>query len=182
MTGSGKTELALAVAKRLNGELICGDNTQMYEGLPTLTNKRKFDGSETGHHLYNRYPLDDQVDSLRYSADARAAIKDIQARGRVPILEGGSLFNHVQVFKGNSREESPEHADLMLKMRGQSRDMIRVLQRSDCEEEKASVDAQLCKLIEQVGYPEDAFDNMNLNDSFRLEQKIGQLLFLASTG
>ena len=39
MTGTGKTELALSLAKKLNGELICGDSTQMHTGLPILSNK-----------------------------------------------------------------------------------------------------------------------------------------------
>lgn len=39
MTGTGKTNLAASVTRKLNGELICGDNSQMYSGLSILTNK-----------------------------------------------------------------------------------------------------------------------------------------------
>ena len=39
VTGTGKTKLATAVARHLGGELICGDITHMYKGLPLLTNK-----------------------------------------------------------------------------------------------------------------------------------------------
>ena len=95
MTGSGKTELALAVAKRLDGELICGDNTQMHKGLSVLTNKHDFSKTGVESHLYDRYSLINQVDTQRYSAEARQVISEVQRRGKVPILEGGSLFQHI---------------------------------------------------------------------------------------
>ena len=43
MTGTGKTDLAISAAQRLNGELVCSDLTQMYNGLSILTNKQKGD-------------------------------------------------------------------------------------------------------------------------------------------
>ena len=60
--------------------------------------------------------------------------------------------------------------------------MINVLQYSECSEEKAKIDSQLSELIEQVSFPGDAFEDLDLNDSFRLEQKIGIILFLKATG
>lgn len=54
MTGSGKTELAMAVANHLNGELVCGDTTQMHRGLATLTNKTQSFG-QIPSHLYSKY-------------------------------------------------------------------------------------------------------------------------------
>ena len=64
-------------------------------------------------HLYDNYSLEDQVDTVRYSHDARIMIKDVLNRGKVPILEGGSLFLHKQIFKGNSMPETDEDIELM---------------------------------------------------------------------
>ena len=63
-------------------------------------------------HFYDKYSLEDQVDSIRYSNDARMEIKDVLNRGKVPILEGGSMFFHKQIFKGNSMSETAEETDL----------------------------------------------------------------------
>ena len=60
--------------------------------------------------------------------------------------------------------------------------MINVLQYSECSEEKAKIDTHLSDLIGQGGFPGDAFEDLELNDSFRLEQKIGLVLFLKATG
>ena len=51
MTGTGKTNLAIALARCLNGELVCGDSTQMHEGLSVLTNKMK-SFEDIPAHLY----------------------------------------------------------------------------------------------------------------------------------
>ena len=61
MTGTGKTSLAMKVTERLGGELVCGDNTQMYQGLPTLTNKVRFTDCAFNTHMYDKYSFDEQV-------------------------------------------------------------------------------------------------------------------------
>jgi len=93
MTGTGKTQLAIALAKRLNGELVCGDSTQMHDGLPILTNKES-SFKDVPAYLYSKYAPSEEVDTQRYSMDARKAIKNILSRGKVPVIEGGSLFYH----------------------------------------------------------------------------------------
>ena len=123
MTGSGKTNLALSIAKRLNGELICGDNTQMYRGLPTLTNKQKIKNG----HLYDHYSFRDEVNTNMFTLDAREAMKDVLDRGKLPIVEGGSLYHHVQLFRGNSMRDSEEQVKKMQETRIQAREMIRKL-------------------------------------------------------
>lgn len=63
----------------------------MYRGLAALTNQEVIkDG-----HLYEKYSLEDEVDTSRFTVDARLAMKDVLSRGKVPIVEGGSLFHHV---------------------------------------------------------------------------------------
>jgi len=60
--------------------------------------------------------------------------------------------------------------------------MITTLQKSDSTDEKAEIDATLANLVDKVGLPADSFEKLSLNDSFRLEQKIGLILFLDKTG
>ena len=151
MTGSGKTKLALAVAKRLNGELICGDNTQMYQGLATLTNKQDIKNG----HLYNRYTIHDEVDTNTFTLAAREAIKDVLSRDKLPIVEGGSFYHHVQLFKGNSIRESEDHVKTMQEMRTKARDMIKKLQGTASQDEADEIDAKIGELIEKVGLPSD---------------------------
>ena len=61
-------------------------------------------------------------------------------------------------------QESDNDVDLMQKMRAKAREMINVLQYSECTEEKAKIDSHLSELIEQVSFPGDAFDAFRLVD------------------
>jgi tRNA dimethylallyltransferase len=90
-TGSGKSELAIALAKAVNGEIINADAFQVYQGLtiataaPTEAMK-----AEVPHHLYAFVPLSAGYDIAHYQKDCRAAIADVLSRGHMPILVGGS--------------------------------------------------------------------------------------------
>lgn len=136
MTGTQKTKLAISAAKRLNGELVCGDLTQMYSGLNLLLNKQENlnedevygdakaglpgDGARSSStpspamnpdgvekHMYSRYKLGRELSTQEYTYEARQAVKDILARGKLPIIEGGSLYGLKNLFKGNSTVETP---------------------------------------------------------------------------
>jgi tRNA dimethylallyltransferase len=90
-TASGKSDVALALAERIDGEIVSVDSMQVYQGLdvgtakPTDAERRRIP-----HHLVDIVPLDDTYDAARFVADATAAIAGITARGRVPILCGGT--------------------------------------------------------------------------------------------
>jgi len=92
-TASGKTELALRLAERLGGEIVSMDSRQVYRGMDIGTAKPTPDQQARVPH----YGLDVVAPGERYSAgrfagDARRWIGDIRARGRAPILEGGTGF------------------------------------------------------------------------------------------
>jgi tRNA dimethylallyltransferase len=90
-TGTGKSELAIALASALSGEIVNADAFQVYEGLTIATaapsEKMK---QEARHHLYAYVPLNEGYDIHRYQKDCRGAIADILSRGKTPILVGGS--------------------------------------------------------------------------------------------
>jgi len=90
-TGSGKSQLAVSLAKALNGEIINADAFQVYEGLTIATAAPSKElSSQVPHHLYGFVPLSENYDIAHYQVDCRNAIKEILSRGKTPILVGGS--------------------------------------------------------------------------------------------
>ncbi|KAI5461685.1 IPP transferase-domain-containing protein [Mariannaea sp. PMI_226] len=93
-TGTGKSELAVELATRLNGEIINADAMQLYNGLPIITNKiPSTEQKGIPHHLLGHIPLDDMPwDVDDYKREATRVIREIRSRGRLPILVGGSQY------------------------------------------------------------------------------------------
>lgn len=90
-TAVGKSEIAVAVAERCGGEIVGADAFQIYAGLDLLTAKPSAElRARVPHHLIGTVPLAQAFDVAQYAAAARAAIAEIRARGRVPILCGGT--------------------------------------------------------------------------------------------
>ena len=90
-TGSGKSELAISLAKKVNGEIINADAFQVYQELTIATAApSKAMKREVPHHLYAFVPLTQGYDIAHYQQDCRSAIADVQSRGHTPILVGGS--------------------------------------------------------------------------------------------
>jgi len=90
-TASGKTALAIALAKALNGEVVSADSMQIYKGIPVATacpSMEERDGIV--HHLLAYVELHEPFSVARYAKDAREVIADIHARGKLPILCGGT--------------------------------------------------------------------------------------------
>jgi tRNA dimethylallyltransferase len=90
-TAAGKSGLGLALAHALGGEVINADSMQLYRGMDIGTAKLA-PGEREGvpHHLLDIWDVRQTANVAGYQRLARAAIDDIQARGRVPILVGGS--------------------------------------------------------------------------------------------
>jgi tRNA dimethylallyltransferase len=90
-TGVGKSEVALTLAKALNGEIVNGDAFQVYEGLHIATAvPTKATQQTVPHHLYSFVSLNESYNIARYQNDARAVMQDIISRGKTPIFVGGS--------------------------------------------------------------------------------------------
>jgi len=88
-TATGKTKLALELAKKYNGELINFDSRQIYKYLDIITGK---DIPKTKIWLYDIVTPDQYFSSFDYVQFANEAINDIQKRGKTPILVGGTYF------------------------------------------------------------------------------------------
>jgi tRNA dimethylallyltransferase len=90
-TASGKTALAIELAKRLDGELVGADSVQVYRGFDIGSGKPT--AEELGgivHHLLDVRDPDEPLDAADFAELADAAIRETCARGHVPIVVGGS--------------------------------------------------------------------------------------------
>lgn len=90
-TASGKSAVAIEVAKQINAEIISCDSMQVYRGMDIGTAKASR-GERAGvpHHLIDVAQPDEDFNVARYQAACKALIKEINHRGRVPLLVGGT--------------------------------------------------------------------------------------------
>ena len=107
-TGVGKTKLSIELAKRLNGEIINADSTQVYKGLDIATAKVTESEKEgIPHHLFDIKNIDEDYTVYDYQKDSRKVIEDIISRGKTPILVGGTgLYIKACLYDYNFEEES----------------------------------------------------------------------------
>jgi tRNA dimethylallyltransferase len=90
-TATGKSDLALALAAALDGEIVNADSMQLYRGMDIGTAKLSVaERRGVPHHVLDIWSVTEPASAAEYQQLARAAIDDILARGRTPILVGGS--------------------------------------------------------------------------------------------
>ncbi|WP_312875864.1 tRNA (adenosine(37)-N6)-dimethylallyltransferase MiaA [Arthrobacter terrae] len=90
-TGSGKSDLAVAVALELDGEIVNADSMQFYRGMDIGTAKMRLsERCGVPHHLLDILQVREEASVADFQRLARAVIADIHRRGKTPILVGGS--------------------------------------------------------------------------------------------
>src|SRR5579875_1045211 len=90
-TATGKSDLGIALAHALGGEVVNADASQLYRGMDIGTAKLPVTERQgVPHHLLDVLDVRDEATVAAYQRDARAAIAQIRDRGHVPILVGGS--------------------------------------------------------------------------------------------
>jgi tRNA dimethylallyltransferase len=100
-TATGKSALGLAIARAFDGEIVACDSTAVYRGLDIGTDKVPVEAqAAVPHHLVDVVAPTDVYSAARYAADAAAAIGGISARGRLPILVGGTGFYYRALVRG----------------------------------------------------------------------------------
>ena len=87
-TGSGKTALAVRLARMVSGELVSADSRQVYRGMDIGTGKEM--ALDIPHHLIDVVSPDEDFTLADFLDRAKRVIADIHARGRVPIVVGGT--------------------------------------------------------------------------------------------
>src|SRR5579885_277956 len=110
-TGSGKSDLALTVAEEFNGEIVNCDSLQVFRYIDIGTAKLPLEERRgIPHHLIDIVDPDELFTAGEYAKLARQAIAEISARGRLPILCGGTGFYLRALldglFEGPSRDQA----------------------------------------------------------------------------
>ena len=100
-TASGKSALALALAERVGGEIISCDSTAVYRGFDIGTDKVPPD-EQCGipHHLTDLVEPTEAYTAARFAVDAATAIRQVHARGRLPLVVGGTGFYYRALTRG----------------------------------------------------------------------------------
>jgi len=109
-TGSGKTALSLALAERFGGEVVSCDSVAVYCGMELGTAKpTREERARVRHHLIDVAEPSEAFTAGEYSRQARAAMREIAGRGRLPIVTGGTgLYLRALtegLFAGPARQE-----------------------------------------------------------------------------
>ena len=133
-TAVGKTKASISLAKRLNGEIISADSMQVYKYMDIGSAKIKpeeMDGIR--HYLVDELEPDEEFHVVRFQQMAKAALEEIYAKGKIPILVGGTGFyiqallydidftesNEDTVYRKEleilAKEYGPEHLHQMLR-------------------------------------------------------------------
>ena len=90
-TASGKTSLAVEIAKAVNGEIVSADSMQIYKGM-TIATAQPTEEEKQGipHHLIAFLDPSETYSVVQYAEDAKKAIDDITSRGKIPVVAGGT--------------------------------------------------------------------------------------------
>lgn len=113
-TGIGKTQLAIGLTNRFNGEIVGADSRQIYRSMDIGTAKpTPAERAAAPHHLIDIVDPDQPLTMAQYQSRAYAAIDDIHQRGKVPLLVGGTGQYITAVIEGWQAPEVPP--DLVLR-------------------------------------------------------------------
>jgi len=100
-TASGKSNFAVKLAKKLNGEIINADSMQVYKQLNVLTARpNKKDQKKIKHHLYGTIDLNKSFSTGKWLKFAIKKIKEIRKRKKIPILVGGTGLYFQSIING----------------------------------------------------------------------------------
>ncbi|MCL2727020.1 MAG: tRNA (adenosine(37)-N6)-dimethylallyltransferase MiaA [Bacteroidales bacterium] len=132
-TASGKTRMAVRLAAQTDGEIISADSRQVYRGMDIGTGKDladyEFEGQKIPHHLIDIVAAGERYNVYRYLHDFFEAYGAIKARGKTPILCGGSGMYIEAVCRGFDMPQVPENSALRKKYEALSQpDLIAILQ------------------------------------------------------
>ncbi len=110
-TAVGKTKMSVELAKRLNGEVINADSTQIYKELDIATAKIKEEEKDNiPHHLFDIKNIEENYTVYDYQKDCRHVIDDIISRTKTPILVGGTgLYIKASLYDYKFEEENNDN-------------------------------------------------------------------------
>lgn len=173
-TSSGKTNLSIEVARAIDGEIINGDAFQVYRKMNIGTGKITLqEQGDIPHHLFDIIGYQQSFDVSQYQSLARACIEDIKARGKVPIIVGGSNLYIDSIIYNYQFNDNPDYTKVKAKYDNMNIDTLKEiinkanikLNHSDYNNHK-----RLAALAAKI--------ELNLNISNKKEELIYQPLFI----
>ncbi len=132
-TASGKTALSILLAKHFDGEVVSADSRQVYRGFDQTTVKvTEEEMSGVPHHLLNIADITERVSVAEYQKRAEAIIADIQSRGKLPILCGGTGYYIDAVLYDREFPEVQENSILRAELSEKSaEELFKILEELD---------------------------------------------------
>lgn len=117
-TASGKTALAIELAQKFNGEIICADSRTIYRGMDIGTAKpTKEEQALVPHHLLDIRNLDETYSAAQFQKHAQKLIQDISDRDKLPIMVGGTglyidavIYNYQFPQHSERNQKNPRHS------------------------------------------------------------------------
>lgn len=124
VTASGKTSLSVRLAYETGGEIISADSRQVYRRMDLGTGKDlseyNYDKTPIPYHLIDICEPGYKYNLYQYKRDFTTALSDIQSRGKLPIICGGTGLYVETVLKGYAMPEVPENKELRLSLANKS--------------------------------------------------------------
>jgi tRNA dimethylallyltransferase len=123
-TASGKTALGVRLARQATGEIISADSRQVYRGMDIGTGKDLAEYGDIPYHLIDIRDPSDEFSLFHFQQECLKALADIQGRGRVPVLVGGTGLYLESILKGYRLVEAPENPALRAELASLSHDEL----------------------------------------------------------
>lgn len=123
-TASGKTGRAVDVAKAVGGEIISADSRQLYRGMDIGSGKDLEEYGDVPYHMIDIREPGYRYSLYEYLRDFDTVYDDIRARGRMPVLCGGTGLYVESVINGVRLPEVPENPELRARLKGKSLDEL----------------------------------------------------------
>ncbi|PCG98734.1 tRNA isopentenyltransferase [Penicillium occitanis (nom. inval.)] len=167
-TGTGKSKLAVDIAKRFKGEVINGDAMQLYRGLPIITNKIPMHEREgVPHHLIDFIGLEEESWRIgQFRKECLRVIQDIHSRGKIPVLVGGTSY-YVQSVLFNDALVGEAADDVLLDEKLPER------QERNASEDWAILDAPVESMMEKLREVDPVMaDRWHINEGRKIRRSL----------
>ena len=127
-TATGKTQLATQLATLINAEIISADSRQVYRGMDVGTGKDiaeyTVNGQEIPYHLIDIADAGEEYNVYRFQKDFLNAYNEVQTKGKLPILCGGTGMYIDSVLNGYRLVNVPENGSLRIKLEPKNQDEL----------------------------------------------------------
>ena len=151
-TAVGKTKASIALAKAVNGEIISADSMQVYKYMDIGSAKiRPEEMQGVKHYLVDELEPDEEFHVVRFQQMAKSAMEEIYAKGKVPIIVGGTGF-YIQAILYDidfteNEEDNPYRAELELIAKEQGADVLHNMLREVDPESAEAIHANNVKRV-----------------------------------